>query len=102
MPRPQSTLRRTSSSAGWLPSGVPDVLVRLDTGGRIVAFHLDRSLEVDDIWAVSEAASFVRKTDQTIRNWYKADPDGFPLRKMGGTLVVIRPFLEAYLLHEFA
>jgi hypothetical protein len=102
VPRIQATLKRSSSSAGWLPSGVPDVLIKLDGSGRIVGFHLERTLNVDDLWKVSEAAKFVRKANQTIRNWYKADPDGFPLRRMGGTQVIIRPFFEAYILHEFA
>jgi len=102
MANAQLTSRRDSpTSAGWAPSAVPDVLVKLDRDRHIVEFRLDRDLEPRDIKKVSEAAAFARVATPTIRNWKRSDP-AFPLKKMGGLQVVIWPFFQAYLLHADA
>lgn len=84
-----------------MPSARPDVSIKVDEAGRIQKFRLERALEPRDIEKLAETASWLRKSTQTLRNWKKKNP-AFPLELMGGHWVVIRPFLDAYLLHDWA
>jgi hypothetical protein len=85
----------------WVRSAREDVWIRLDRSGQISDYRLDRALEPEDVLTLSEAAAFVRRSTQTLRNWAAKQP-AFPGKKMGGHWVVIRPYLDAYLLHRDA
>ncbi len=75
-----------------------DVWIKLDRSGQISEYRLDRELEPTDVLTLTEAAAFLRKSTQTLRNWAVNEP-AFPAKKMGGQWVVIRPYLDAFLLH---
>lgn len=79
-------------------SAVADVLTRLDGHDQIADYRLERPLEPRDINTLAEAASSLPWSGQTLVNWKKKNP-AFPLKKMGGQWVAIRPFLDAFLLH---
>ncbi|HEX3804034.1 MAG TPA: hypothetical protein VHV75_14435 [Solirubrobacteraceae bacterium] len=81
-----------------MPSATPDVLIKVHSDGQIGDFRLERNLEPRDLLTVAEAGALVRKTGQTLRNW-KRQNAAFPMKKMGGQWIVIRPYLEAFLLH---
>lgn len=85
----------------WLPSAVPDVLIKLDGHDQIADCRLERPLEPRDINTLAEAASSLPWSGQTLVNWKKRNPT-FPLKKMGGQWVVIPPSLDAFLLHGHA
>lgn len=82
----------------WVPSAVPDVLIKLDGHDQIADYRLERPLEPRDINTLAEAANSLPWSGQTLVNWKKKNP-AFPLKKMGGQWVAIRPFLDAFLLH---
>lgn len=84
----------------WAPSSRSDVSIRHDPDG-ILRFRLERDVEPSDIMTLAEAAAFLRKSKQTLLNWRKKYP-AFPIEKWGGQWVVIRPYLEAFLLHGYA
>lgn len=99
---PDKQNRRPSD--GWTRSARRDVWIRPDSDGRIRAmsdYSLERDLEPADIMTLAEAAAFLRKSTQTLLNWRKKYP-AFPIEKWGGQWVVIRPYLEAFLLHGSA
>jgi hypothetical protein len=89
-----------SRSDRWVPSSRSDVSIRRDKDG-ILRFRLERDVEPSDIMTLAEAATFLRKSTQTLLNWRKKYP-AFPIEKWGGQWVVIRPYLEAFLLHGYA
>ncbi len=81
----------------WVQSAIPDVSIKLDgEDQRIEEYRLERPLEPRDINTLAEAANSLPWSGQTLVNWKKKNP-AFPLKKMGGQWVVIRPFLEAFL-----
>ena len=84
----------------WAPSSRSDVSIRWDKDGTL-RFRLERAVEPEDIMTLAEAAAFMRKSTQTLLNWRKKYP-AFPLEKWGGQWIVIRPYLEAFLLHAYA
>lgn len=90
-----------SRNGRWVQSARPDVSIRLDPSGQIIDYRLERELQPDDVLTLAEASAFVRRSTQTLRNWAVARPS-FPAKKMGGHWVVIRPYLDAYLLHTDA
>ena len=85
----------------WVPSALPDVLIKLDGHDQIVDYRLERPLDPRDINTLAEAADSLPWSRQTLVNWKRKNP-AFPLKKMGGQWVAIRPFLEAFLLHGHA
>lgn len=82
----------------WRQSAQAEVLIKLDPSGQIIEYRLDRPLRPADLMTLSEAAAFLGKSTQTLRNWARDNP-AFPGKKMGGHWVVIRPYLDAFLLH---
>ena len=82
----------------WLQSAQQDVLIKVDTSGQIVEYRLERPLRPADLMTLSEAAAFLGKSTQTLRNWAR-DNAAFPGKKMGGHWVVVRPYLDTFLLH---
>lgn len=110
-PAPNTVARRafddgspiTQSKSGprhdrWLQSGHPNVLIKADPSGRILEYRLDRDLRPDDLMTLSQAAAFLGRSTQTLRNWARDNP-AFPGKRMGGHWVVIQPYLNAFLLH---
>lgn len=97
--RPADRDNRTKPrSDPWVPSAIPDVSIKLGSHDEIEDYRLERPLEPRDINTLTEAANWLPWTGQTLVNWKKKNP-AFPLKKMGGQWVAIRPFLEAFLLH---
>ena len=94
----KSEQRQGSRTDQWVPSAIPDVLIKLGSDDEIKDYRLERPLEPRDINTLAEAARSLPWTGQTLVNWKKKNP-AFPLKKMGGQWVAIRPFLEAFLLH---
>jgi hypothetical protein len=84
----------------WAPSARSDVSIRRDKDG-VLRYRLERDVEPEDLMTLAEAAAFVRKSTQTLLNWRKKYP-GFPIEKWGGQWIVVRPYLEAFLLHGYA
>ena len=82
----------------WVPSAIPDVSIKLGADDAIEEYRLERPLEPADINTLAEAARSLPWSGQTLVNWKKKNPS-FPLKKMGGQWVAIRPFLDAFLLH---
>ncbi len=84
-----------------MPSAVPDVLIKLDGHDQIADYRLERPLEPHDINTLAEAADSLPWSGQTLVNWKRKNP-AFPIKKLGGQWIVVRPYLEAFLLHGYA
>ncbi|MDA8069128.1 MAG: helix-turn-helix domain-containing protein [Actinomycetota bacterium] len=90
--------RHAPGDQDWIRSAIRDVSIRLDDDGGVVEYRMERGPEAREILTLAEAATFLRRSKQTLVNW--SQTLAFPLRKLGGQWVVYRPCLEAYLIHS--
>jgi hypothetical protein len=70
-------------------SAVGNISILLGSDDQIIKYLLERTVEPRDILTVAEAAALLRKTGRRLRNWKKAS--AFPMTKLGGQWIVIRP-----------